>query len=132
MSTTVTLGDRLKTIFTAICSNAAVYEIYMPFDSKTKTYRANNPTVVFRIEEMTEEPAGSGLYRIAVRVDILGKAEYTREAGMTITDVLAEQQNDANWSISLAPGTPAYREQWDVDLNINWATVMLKGIAIRQ
>ncbi|MBQ9402117.1 MAG: hypothetical protein IJU38_07070 [Clostridia bacterium] len=126
----MTIHDRLKAILKSNCREATggVFEVFMPFDAKTSAYRTTTPCVIFRIEECTDR--GFGLYGLTIRVDLLGKASEVEKLYRTICTAFATQQNSRTWSISLASGT--LRESWDTDLNVDWGTVTLKGVAIQQ
>ena len=125
----MTLHENLKTILKNACpQGTTVAEVFLPFDSKTSQYRANTPAVIFRVEE--SEDRGFGLLRLVVRVDLLGKPADVEALYKTICGAFASQVNNQHWSVSLASGT--LRETWDTDLNVDWGTMTLKGVAIEQ
>ena len=125
----MTLHESIKTIMTAACPNGTtIAEVYLPFEAKSSQYRANTPAAIFRLEEF--EDRGFGLHRITLRIDLLGKIAEVETIYKTICAAFAEQVSDNNWSISLASGL--FKETWDTDLNIDWGTMTLKGVAIEQ
>ena len=126
----MTIHDRLKAILKSNCREATggVFEVFMPFDAKTSTYRTNTPCLIFRIEECTDK--GLGLYTLTVRIDMLGKPSEVEKLFRAVAAAFSEQQNSKTWSISLASGL--FRETWDTDLNTDWGTMTLKGVAIEQ
>ena len=126
----MTIHDRLKAILKSSCKEATggVFEVFMPFDGKSSSYRATTPCVIFRIEECTDK--GLGLYGLTVRIDLLGKAAEVEKLCRTIAAAFSAQQNSKTWSISLASGM--LKETWDTDLNVDWGTMTLKGVAIEQ
>lgn len=125
----MTMHERLKAILTAACPpGTAVAEVFMPFDAKTSQYRANTPAVIFRLEEC--EDRSFGMFRLTVRLDLLGKTAEVEACYKAVCAAFRRQVNDERWSVSLASGS--LKEVWDTDLNVDWGTVMLKGIAIEQ
>ena len=125
----MTLHDKLKTVLKTACAQGTtVAEVFIPFDAKTSAYRANTPAAVFRLEEM--EDKGFGLYRLTLRIDLLGKPADVEAMCKAVCAAFAGQINDDYWSVSLASGT--LKETWDTDLNVDWGTMTLKGVAIEQ
>ena len=122
------LHEKIKAILTeAAPRGTSVAEVFLPFDAKNSSYRASTPAVIFRFEECIES---DGLYRLTLRLDLLGKTAEVEALYKAICAAFRQQVNDQYWSVSLASGS--FREAWDTDLNVDWGTVMLKGVAIEQ
>lgn len=123
------LHDTIKTILTTACpTGTEIFEVFMAFDARTTSYRLQTPSVVFRIDECAESPAGSGLYRLSIRADVLGKVDDVETIMQSIQTAFASQQNASDWSVSLSPQTA--KESYDMELNVDWGVLTLKGVAI--
>lgn len=125
----MTLGECLKAILQSACpQGTSIAEIFLPFDAKTSAYRASTPAAIFRLEEC--EDKAFGMYRLTLRIDLLGKPAEVEALYKTICAAFRQQVNNEHWSVSLASGL--LRSTWDTDLNISWGTMTLKGVAIEQ
>lgn len=124
----MTLHEKIKAILKAVCPRGTtVAEVFLPFDAKTSAYRTTTPAAIFRFEECTDNIS---LLKLTVRIDLLGKTADVETMYKAICSAFRQQVNDENWSVSLASGT--LKETWDTDLNTDWGTMTLKGVAIEQ
>lgn len=126
----MTLHESIKSYLSGLFpKGTTIAEVFLPFDARTSTYRAESaPVIIFRIEEL--EDKGFGLFRLTLRIDMMGKTADVEKTNKTICAAFAEQVNDGKWEISLASGL--FKEIWETDLNVDWGTLTLKGVAIEQ